>query len=141
MDRHAWIDERLQSVPLFQSLNKKQLGRLSALATQLEVPAGKVLAREDTQGYEFVIVLDGEVEVLHGDRVVATCGPGDYFGEIALIEKRPRTATVIAKTPATIEVIARNEFLALLDDVPELAEKIRPEIDRRLAELGIEDRS
>ncbi|HZP29804.1 MAG TPA: cyclic nucleotide-binding domain-containing protein [Acidimicrobiia bacterium] len=135
MDRHAYIDERLAQIPLFQGLSKKELSHISRLATRLEEPAGKVLTKEGQQGYEFIIVLDGEVEVRQGDHVIAKRGAGDYFGEIALLDNRPRTATVVATTPVVIEVIERREFLGLVSENPEIAQKIMATMAQRLAQL------
>jgi CRP/FNR family transcriptional regulator, cyclic AMP receptor protein len=135
MDRHVWIDEHLAAVPLFEGLSKKQLRQISSLMTRLDWPAGKVLTREGQQGDEFVIVLEGEVEVRQRDRVVATRGPGEYVGEIALLDKRPRTATVVATTPVSIEVLSRREFMSLLAQAPELAEQIMATMAQRLADL------
>ena len=141
MDRHIWIDERLAEVPLFAGLPKKDLRRITMLATPLELPAGKELTREGAHGSEFFIVLEGEVEVRHGDHVIAKCGPGGYFGEIALLDDRPRTATVVAKTPVTIEVIGRREFSTLIKDVPELAEQLLTTMAKRLVELDADQGS
>jgi CRP/FNR family transcriptional regulator, cyclic AMP receptor protein len=135
MDRHVWIDEHLAAVPLFEGLSKKQLRRISSLMTRLDEPAGKVLTREGQQGYEFFIVLEGEVEVRQGDRLVATRGPGEYVGEIALLDKRPRTATVVATTPLLVEVLSRREFMSLLAQAPELSEQLLATMARRLADL------
>jgi len=135
MDRHAYIDERLAEIPLFAGLSKKELRRISGLATRLEEPAGKVLTKEGQQGYEFIIVLEGEVEVRQGGQVIAKRGAGDYFGEIALLDNRPRTATVVATTPVVIEVIERREFLGLVAEVPEIAQTIMATMAQRLAEL------
>jgi CRP/FNR family transcriptional regulator, cyclic AMP receptor protein len=135
MDRHVWIDEHLAAVPLFEGLSKKQLRRISSLMTRLDEPAGKVLTREGQQGYEFFIVLEGEVEVRHGDRLVATRGPGEYVGEIALLDKRPRSATVVATTPVLVEVLSRREFMGLLAEAPELSEQIMATMAQRLADL------
>jgi CRP/FNR family transcriptional regulator, cyclic AMP receptor protein len=135
MDRHVWIDEHLAAVPLFEGLSKKQLRRISSLMTRLDEPAGKVLTREGQQGYEFFIVLEGEVEVRQGDRLVATRGPGEYVGEIALLDKRPRTATVVATTPVLVEVLSRREFMSLLAEAPELSEQILATVAQRLADL------
>ena len=134
MDRHAEIDKRLAAVPLFEGLSKQQLRRISVLMTPLDLPAGKVLTREGQQGYEFVIVLEGEVEVREGDRVVATCGPGEYVGEIALLDARPRTATVVATSPVSVEVLSRREFMSLLAEAPELSERILATMAQRLAD-------
>ncbi len=103
--------------------------------TRLDEPAGKVLTREGQQGYEFFIVLEGEVEVRHRDRLVATRGPGEYVGEIALLDKRPRSATVVATTPVLVEVLSRREFMGLLAEAPELSEQIMATMAQRLADL------
>jgi CRP-like cAMP-binding protein len=135
MDRHAWIDEQLAAVPLFEGLSKKQLRRISSLMTRLDRPAGKVLTREGEQGSEFFIVLEGEVEVRQGDRVVATRRAGEYVGEIALLDRRPRTATVVATTPVSVEVLSRREFRSLLVQAPELSEQILATMAQRLVDL------
>jgi CRP-like cAMP-binding protein len=80
-------------------------------------------------------VLDGEIEVRQGDRVVAERGPGSYIGEIALLDHRPRTATVVAKTPVKIEVIGQREFAGLLAAVPELSQQLLAAMARRLEAL------
>jgi len=135
MDRHDKIEEKLAEVPLFEGLSKKELRLVSHLATPLTEPAGTVLVREGAAGHEFIIVLDGEIEVLKGDTVVATRGPGTYVGEIALLDHRPRTATVVAKTPVSIEVIGQREFAGLLSEVPEISAKLLPVMAARLADL------
>jgi CRP/FNR family transcriptional regulator, cyclic AMP receptor protein len=141
MDRHVWIDERLAEVPLFAGLSKQQLRRISSLMTRIDRPAGQVLTREGEQGSEFFIVLEGEVEVRQADRVIATRRTGDYVGEIALLDKRPRTASVVATTPVSVEVLSRREFVSLLAEAPELSEQIMATMARRLAELEIETTS
>ena len=135
MDRHDRIEEQLAQVPLFEGLSKKELRMISQLATYLEEPAGTVLTREGAVGHEFIIVLDGEIEVSQGGRVVADRGPGSYIGEIALLDHRPRTATVIAKTPIRIEVIGQREFAGLLAEVPELSQQLLGAMARRLEDL------
>jgi CRP-like cAMP-binding protein len=132
---HGKTEDWLQKVPLFQGLSKKQLREVSSVATRLNEPAGAVLTKEGQAGYEFIVVLEGEIEVRKGDRVVASRGPGSYVGEIALLDNRPRTATVVAKTPVVIEVIGRREFRTLLADAPELSEEIMSTMAQRLSEL------
>jgi CRP/FNR family transcriptional regulator, cyclic AMP receptor protein len=131
MNRRVWIDERLAEVPLFEGLSNKQLEMVSSFATRLDVPAGTVLTREGGQGYEFIIVLEGEVEVRQQGRLVATRGPGEFFGEMALVDHQPRTATVRSTTPVQMEVIARREFQALLADVPDIADRVRATMAER----------
>ena|ERR1700674_907753 len=132
---HAKTEDWLATVPLFKGLSKKQLRDISGLATRLDEPAGAVLTKEGKVGREFIVVLEGEIEVRVGDRVVATRGPGTYVGEIALLDNRPRTATVVAKTPVVIEVIGQREFRSLLAEAPELSGEIMSTVAQRLAEL------
>ncbi len=133
-------DELLARVPLFEGLSKKQLSRVSSLMTSLELPSGKVLARQGEAGHEFVILLEGEVEVVRDDKVIAERGPGDYIGEIALLDNRPRTATVTAKTNLVVEVLNRVEFASLLANTPEISSQIMATMAQRLAELDSESR-
>jgi CRP/FNR family transcriptional regulator, cyclic AMP receptor protein len=135
MNRHHWIDARLATVPLFRGLSKTQLRLVSGLATPLELKPGRVLTTEGGRGHEFIVIEDGEVEVRRGDRLIATRGPGEFVGEIALVEDRPRTATVVAKTPVVIAVIGRREFNGLLQKVPDVAEAVRVTAEQRLREL------
>jgi CRP-like cAMP-binding protein len=129
-------EELLAQVPLFKDLSKKHLQQVSSLATRIDLPAGKVLAQEGEPGHEFVVILEGEVEIRKGDEVIATRGAGSYVGEIALLERRPRTATVVATTPLVADVIGQREFNTLLDDEPQIAEAIKAKSAERLRELG-----
>jgi len=129
-------EELLAQVPLFKDLSKKHLQQVSNLATRLDFPAGKVLAQEGEPGHEFVVILDGEVEIRKGDAVIATRGPGSYVGEIALLEHRPRTATIVAKTALVADVIGQREFNTLLNDEPQIAEALKAKSAERLQELG-----
>jgi len=108
---------------------------IAQLATHLEAPAGEVLTREGEEGREFIVLLDGEVEVTRGGQVIATLGPGSHFGEIALIAHGPRTATVTATTPVTVEAIGRSGFALALAEVPGLSDDLLAAMAIRLAEL------
>jgi CRP/FNR family cyclic AMP-dependent transcriptional regulator len=123
-------EELLAQVPLFAGLSKKDLQEVSSLATRLNLSEGRELTHQGGRGYEFVVVLEGTVD----GKVVATCGAGDFFGEMALLEHRPRSATVIAKTDVAIDVIGRPEFSVLLEDHPEIEKQLRAAMERRLAE-------
>jgi CRP/FNR family transcriptional regulator, cyclic AMP receptor protein len=135
MASNMTTDECLAQVPLFKGLSKKHLKRIAQLATPLDLPAGKALTKEGEIGHEFVVVLEGEVEIKHGDDVVATRGAGDFVGEIALLSDRPRTATVVAKTPVSIEVIGRRDFMTMLDEEPDVKAELESAMAERLAEL------
>lgn len=123
--------EQLGQVPLFTSLSRRQLRRVADVAVRLEVPEGFVLIAEGTEGHEFVVVLEGSVEVRRDDGTVAELGPGDFFGEVALVERRPRNATVVAKTSAVVDVLGYDTFSALLADAPDVAREIDAAIERR----------
>jgi CRP-like cAMP-binding protein len=141
VDRHERIEEQLARVPLFEGLSKKELRLVAQLSTYLEEPEGSVLTKEGETGHEFIIVLDGEVEVRRGGQVIATRGPGTYVGEIALLDHRPRTATVVAKTAVRLEVIGQREFAGLTAEVPEISQKLLPVMAKRLADLDAESRT
>jgi CRP-like cAMP-binding protein len=127
-------DELLSRVPLFSGLSKKDLRQVSRLTTRLTVPAGRELVRQGGLGREFFIVLEGAVNVVIDGEVIAECGSGDLFGEIALLEGQPRNATVVATDDVVIDVIGRAEFSTLLADRPEIDKKIRAAMAQRLAE-------
>ena len=101
----------LRSVDLFASLPAHELEGLAARLEEIAAKTGAPIVREGEPGTRFYVVEDGEVEVNRGGRPVATLGPGDYFGEIALLRHVPRTATVVAKTPLTLLALEREDFL------------------------------
>jgi CRP/FNR family cyclic AMP-dependent transcriptional regulator len=129
------IDEDLARVPLFAELSKAQLRALSALATPITVHPGRVLMREGEAGKELMVIVEGKAEVQRGGNVIATRGPGDFFGEIALLLDLPRTASVIAQSEMKIEVIDRRSFKVFLQDNPQLYEPLLQATAARLAEL------
>jgi CRP-like cAMP-binding protein len=135
VDRIEALEAHLAQVPLFAELPQHQRSVIAQLAKRVEVPAGGLLTREGDEGHEFMMVLEGELDVRHGDRLVATLRPGSFLGEIALLDHRPRTATVTATTPAVVEVIGRSGFALALAQAPELSEQLLAVMARRLAEL------
>jgi CRP-like cAMP-binding protein len=138
MARQESTDERLACIPLFEGLSKRQLSQVSSLMTLLDLKAGKVLARQGEIGREFLILLEGQVEVARDGKIIAVRGPGDFIGEIALLDNRPRTATVTARTDVVVEVLNRGEFASLLAEAPELSSQVMATMARRLAALDRE---
>jgi CRP/FNR family transcriptional regulator, cyclic AMP receptor protein len=125
----------LAKVPLFSACSKKELQLIARRAERVKVPAGKVLVREGAAGAEFFVILDGTADVTrHGQRV-ATLGPGDSFGELALLDRSPRNATVTAKTEMDVAVLGQREFAAMIDEVPGFAHKLLTGIAHRLREF------
>jgi CRP/FNR family cyclic AMP-dependent transcriptional regulator len=126
------IQERLRSVPLFAAFSEKQIRRIADAGKQVEFPEGRVVAREDQSGEGFHVILEGRVSVnVHGEER-ATLGPGQFFGEMSLIDGKPRSATVTVIEPTTTFSITSWEFHPLLDDadftkglLAELAARIR----------------
>ncbi len=115
---------RLKQSPLFEGLSRKQLAQLARLSDDLDLPAGTVLCKEGSRGREFFVIIDGEAEVTKGGRRVATLGAGDFFGEIALLERVNRTATVTAITPLRFFVISDQAFTSVLDTDPAIERKL-----------------
>jgi CRP/FNR family transcriptional regulator, cyclic AMP receptor protein len=111
---------RLKSVPFFGSISKKELAVVAQQADEIDVPAGKVLAREGDIGHEFFVIDQGSAEVTRGGEHVANLEPGDFFGEMALLEDDQRTATVTASTAMSLIVMTRASFRALDRTHPEM---------------------
>jgi CRP-like cAMP-binding protein len=128
--------ELLRKVPLFSRLDRKHLQAVAQITDELDLPAGKEMATEGDRGREFFVLLEGEADVKKGDRSINTMKTGDFFGEIALVTKMPRTASVTATTPVRVLVITERDFDALLKKSPEvgrnvaeaLAERVAPEL-------------
>ena len=127
-------DDVLDEVPLFAGLSKDDLREVGRQATRLTLPRGSELTRQGSIGREFIIVLEGIVDVLINDEPVATCGAGDFFGEIALLEDGQRVATVVAKTDVIVDVVNRGEFCTLVAEYPQIGETIRAAMEQRLSE-------
>jgi CRP-like cAMP-binding protein len=126
------VDQLLRTVPLFSHCTTRELFRLSGLATRLTIPAGKVLARQDEPGKEFIVLVAGQATVAIDGRVVATLGPGDFIGEISLLDGGPRTATVTAESDLVAEIMSHQEFTTLLMDFPEVTRAILKGVAARL---------
>lgn len=124
----------LETIPSFRGLSRKELGDLARLADEVQVPAGKRLARAGEIGHEFFIILKGQagVRTPRGRRV--RLGPGDFFGEISLLDGEPRSADVEALTPMTLLAIGHREFWSLLDESPIITRKILRALASRLRE-------
>jgi CRP/FNR family transcriptional regulator, cyclic AMP receptor protein len=114
----------LRGLPLFELCSKRDLRRIAALAQERRVAAGTELIREGEPGSEFYVVVDGEVDVRRRGRRIARLTEGSYVGEIALLSRSPRSATVVAATPLRVLAIAGLDFVELLDSLPELWLKV-----------------
>jgi CRP/FNR family cyclic AMP-dependent transcriptional regulator len=126
---------RLKAVPFFSAMSKSELAAVAQQTDEIDVPAGKVLAREGDFGEEFFVIDAGTAQVTRGGEPIAELGPGDFFGEMALLEEDRRTATVTATTPMSLIVMTRASFRALDRAHPEIHETISKAIAERHAPL------
>jgi len=132
MSHRPSIEDTLKKVPLFSQCSRKELTKIAGLSTRVPVRAGKEVTAEGEMGREFLIIVSGAATV-HRDGVpVAKLGPGDYFGEIALLAHTPRTATVVADTDLIVDAFNRHEFAALLDTSPTLARELLVSVASRV---------
>jgi MFS family permease len=126
----------LRRTSIFGPLGPANLERVARNLIAIEVRQGDVVIKEGDPGDRFYLVEDGDVEVSRGGTRLATLGPGDFFGEIALLRDVPRTATVVARGPARLRALDREHFLAALTGSPAGAVALATEMDRRIAEHG-----
>jgi len=117
--------ERLKQMPLFRDLTQKAREKLARWADEVDLPEGKNLIEQGAYPHEFFVLFEGTAEVTHDGRHLADLGPGDFFGEIALLERHRRTASVVTTSPARVVVMATREFEAMEREMPEVAERIR----------------
>jgi CRP/FNR family transcriptional regulator, cyclic AMP receptor protein len=126
------LNALLRTVPIFSTCNEKELSAIAATVKEVDFPAGKVICEEGQTGVGLHIIVQGETKVQVGGSERARLGPGAFFGEIALLDGGPRTATVIAETPVKALSIVIWDFKALLESQPNLALKMLEEVCRRL---------
>jgi CRP-like cAMP-binding protein len=131
----------IKGVPLFEQCSKKDLQSIAQIADELDLRAGKVLMQEGERGREFFVIVSGEVDVRRKGRKLATLGPGSFVGEMALLSKAPRVATVTAVTPLNVLVITDRAFLSLLDKVPPLCVKVARTLAERVGANELSDRN
>jgi CRP-like cAMP-binding protein len=126
-------------LPLFAGCTPDELEAIDRLADEVTVPAGRTVMTQGELGQEFALIVSGEADIVKDGVVVASIGPGDYFGEVALLDSITRTASVVARTDLVLEVLDRRGFNTLLDDLPRLSRSILKGLAHRLAELESEN--
>jgi CRP/FNR family cyclic AMP-dependent transcriptional regulator len=131
MARDAFVDH-LARVPLFSACSQKDLRLVAKRAEDVKVEAGKQLVTEGDTGTEFFVIIEGNATVQRHGQKVAELGPGDFFGDLALLDRAPRNATVTAETPMELLLLGQREFAGLIDDVPEFAHKLLAGLARRV---------
>jgi CRP/FNR family transcriptional regulator len=126
--------ELMGGVPLFNGLSKKDLGKVLDAAKVIWHNEGQEVMKEGRGGVGFHLIVDGKAKVQRGGRTVATLGPGEFFGEMALVDDGPRSASVVADTKLSTLVISKWEFRPLVKAYPELAWKLIEHLVHRVRE-------
>jgi CRP/FNR family transcriptional regulator, cyclic AMP receptor protein len=129
---HDTKADALARCPFFTGLSRGELLELAKVTEDLEVGEGKALTREGQSGSEFFVIVEGRVSVAKDGKEIRTLGPGDFFGEIALLEDSPRTATVTATGPLRFFVLTRQAFRSLLAHQPQLEQKVMRALEERV---------
>ena len=128
--------KHLEGIALFERLSKDQRAEVARQTDEIDVEAGKRLVSAGRFGYEFFVIENGTAEVVRDEEHVADLGPGDFFGEMALLGDTTRNADVVASTPMTAMVMTDRAFRSLARKMPEVAEEIRDACRRRTEELA-----
>jgi CRP/FNR family transcriptional regulator, cyclic AMP receptor protein len=132
--RRSKVQEHLANVPLFATCSKRDRGIIARHAEEVTLRPGSVLIEEGDTGDAFYVVVDGEATVQRNGRRITTLRPGDYFGELALLDAAPRNATVVADGPVTVAVLGARVFSVLLKELPNMSDKLLRGMARRLRE-------
>ena len=122
----------LAGVPLFRGTSKSELSQIAAIASRVSAAPGDVLVEEGEAGDLFFVIERGEAEVSIGGRRVAALSAGGFFGEVALLDALPRTATVTATTPMTLYTVRAADFSRFLDSSPSVTRKLLATVSERL---------
>ena len=122
---------RLKSLPLFADVPDEELAQIAGFAQDVTVDQGRELVREGDFSYEFMAIEDGEAEVTRNGEHVADLGPGDFFGEMGLLEKTLRNATVTAKTPMKLVTLTGWDMKRMERHIPEATERVRAALEER----------
>ena len=124
--------DKLRRVPLFAGFGGRELERLGMLTDELDLPAGRVLMREGDRGEELFIIVRGAARVERDGRDQATLAADDFFGEIALVDGGPRSATVTLSEDSTLLVVGRRQFQQLLEEFPDVRLQVLEALARRV---------
>jgi CRP/FNR family transcriptional regulator, cyclic AMP receptor protein len=122
--------------PIFSALTDRQLKSLAKVAKVVSFPAQARVVKQGEPGIGFYLILDGATEVRQGDRVLARLGPGQFFGEMTLLDEQPRSADVVAVQPSECAVLSRWEFWGFAKGEPEVLQGVLREMARRLREAN-----
>jgi len=132
--------ELLAGARLFDGVDTDGMDRIATVAVQVDFPADHVIVRQGEIGTGFFVVVDGAARVVRDGETIATIGPGDFFGELSVLDGRPRVASVIADIATTCLALPTWEFESVLRDEPSVAIAILRGLAARLRDLTEADR-
>ena len=130
--------KHLASVRLFSQCSARDLAKVARVTDEIDVEAGRQLVTEGDLGHEAFVIVDGTVSVTKDGNEVTTLGPGEVFGEMALIDRVPRNATVTASTPLRVLVIGKREFSALLDEAADFRTSVMAALAARVRQKDLD---
>ena len=128
--------EQLKTVPLFSGCSTRELASLGRFLHEVDFPAGRQIVQEGRTGTGLHVIIEGETKVVVGDRTLRRMGQGAFFGEISLLDRGPRTATVVAETPVRTLTLSAWNFRAALKEHPSMAVKMLEELASRVRSAG-----
>lgn len=126
--------DRLGHVPLFSACTDRELRMVARQAETITFAAGDILVKQGARGREVFVMVDGKVEVSRDGDTVAVLGPGDYFGELAILDPAPRDASVLATTSGEALILDQRALFGLLAELPHFSRKVMVGMARRLHE-------
>jgi CRP/FNR family cyclic AMP-dependent transcriptional regulator len=138
LERVMATDEKLEllkRVPLLSGLGRREIEEVGRLAEEIDLPAGRTLMREGDTGREFFVLVSGDVAIERNGTKIRSMAPGDFFGEIALLDGGPRTATVTADERTRLLVLTRREFHTMMEEFPEVAAEVLNALAHRIRRL------
>ena len=127
--------DSLSKVALFSACSKKELEKVAKAGDEITMTAGTMIIDQGQTGREAFVIVEGDVTVKRNNRKVATLGPGTVVGEMSLLDKGPRTATVVCETDCTLLVIDQRRFLGVVEEIPAIAYKLLASLAGRIREL------
>lgn len=127
---------RLKAVPLFAGCSSKQIQFIATQVEDMDFAAGRVLCKEGQSGADFFVLLSGAADVTRKGRKIAKMAPGDFFGEIALVDGGPRTATVTTTAPSRCLVLGPRQFQNVLHQDTDIAHSVMKALSLRVREAG-----
>ena len=134
MSRQQYLDH-LSAVPLFSACSKKELQAISRASVEVDIQEGRTFVEQGQTGREAFVIVDGTADVRRNGKKIASLGPGGVVGELALLDRGPRTASVTAATPMKVLVLGPREFSGLLDEVPTITHKLLAALASKVREL------